>query len=114
MLSPRIAEQLRAKGQDAVAVAERPDLLQLPDEELLSLASQEARVLVTFDIADFSVLDAQWTSLGRRHHGLVYLASSRFPQDRALIGATVAALDAAATARQLPSAGETRFLIRLD
>ena len=95
MLSGRIAEQLRASGHDVYAIVERPNLVQLPDEQVLALGS-----------------DALWTSQGREHAGLLLLSTVTFPQDRSFVGAVLAALDAAAQLGELPGPGETRFLAR--
>ncbi len=112
MLSGRIAEQLRASGHDVYAIVERPNLVQLPDEQVLALGSDEQRIVVTLNIADFTMLDALWTSQGREHAGLLLLSTVTFPQDRSFVGAVLAALDAAAQLGELPGPGETRFLAR--
>ncbi len=112
MLSPTIAEQLRARGHDVVAVSERSDVAQLPDEQVLAWATEERRAVVTLDIADFAALDAQWKSQRRAHAGVLYVTSAAFPQDRSFLGAVVAALDVAAQRGELPGADETRFLAR--
>ena len=112
MLSGRIAEQLRARGHDAVAIVERPDLRQLPDEQVLAVGAGEQRVVVTLNIADFAMLDAAWASQGRSHAGLLLLSTATFPQDRGFVGGVVAALDTAAQGALLPAPGELRFLAR--
>lgn len=53
MHAPEIANRLRDRGHDAVAVKECPDLVGLPDEDLLVAAQLQTRVLVTEDIKDF-------------------------------------------------------------
>ena len=45
--SRHIAEQLRTRGHDAVAVGERADLAGLADDELFAAAQQERRAIVT-------------------------------------------------------------------
>ena len=112
LLSGRIAEQLRARGHDAVAIVERPDAIQLPDDEVLALGASEERVVVTLNIADFALLDAAWTSQGPSHAGLLLLGAATFPQDRTFVGAVVTALDTAAQHTLLPGPGEMRFLAR--
>ncbi len=39
------------------------------DEELLSLAAEEERVLVTFDVKDFPLIVREWAEAGRTHAG---------------------------------------------
>lgn len=112
MLSGRIAEQVRARGHDAVAIVERPDAISLPDDEVLALGTGEGRVVVTLNIADLVLLDAAWTSQSRSHAGLLLLGTATFPQDRTFVGAVVTALDAAARRTLLPGPGEMRFLAR--
>jgi Domain of unknown function (DUF5615) len=113
MLSPKISEQLRERGLDAYAIAERADLVGLSDEQVLALGADEDRVVVTLNIADFAALHSEWLALGRSHGGLVYVSTTTFPQDRAFIGAVVGSLDKAAHAGELPSRHETRFLPRI-
>lgn len=91
-LSPVIAEQLRAHSIDAEAVSARPDLRTLADPAILEAAATEGRILVTRNIGDFIPLDAIWAGAGRRHAGILCVATRRFPEDSALIGALVAAL----------------------
>lgn len=112
MLSPKIAEELRQRGHDVYAIAERPDLRGLGDAQVLAIGAEEDRAVVTLNIADFAALHADWQATGRSHGGLVHVASSTFPQDRAFLGALVASLDRAAQADDVPGADETWFLRR--
>lgn len=41
------------------------------DEDLLLIAADEKRVLVTFDAGDFAALSRRWAAEGRSHAGLV-------------------------------------------
>ena len=58
MFSGVIAEQLRAKGHDVLAVVADPALVALPDEQILAHAARTGRALVTANIKDFIPLDA--------------------------------------------------------
>ena len=107
MFSGRIADQLRARGHDAYGIVERPDLVQLPDEQVLAHGTDEGRAVLTLNIADFAALDARWASQDRVHAGLVLLSTATFRQDRSFIGAVVNALDTAAQRRRLPTAQHT-------
>lgn len=93
-LSPVIAEQLRARSIEAVAVAERADLRTRADPDILESASSEGRVLVTRNIRDFIALDASWAGSGRRHGGILFVATRRFPENASLIGNLTKALAA--------------------
>lgn len=75
-----VAEQLRDRGFDVVAVKERPDLIGMPDEDLLAAASGERRVLVTENVKDFAAISRRWTTAGRMHTGLVFTHPQRFPR----------------------------------
>lgn len=64
MISPKVAEQLRALGVDVVAISESPTLRRTPDPDVLELAAGQARVLVTDNIKDFAPLNASWAAQG--------------------------------------------------
>jgi hypothetical protein len=93
MLSSAIAEQLRARGYDVVAVTEDASLVGRADDQVLELATVAGRVLVTANIKDFVPLDQQWRAAGHAHAGLVLVSTKTFPQDRTFVGTIVAALD---------------------
>lgn len=67
---PRIARALRERGHDVHAADEERELDGLEDEQLLELAVEERRVMVTFDAKDFTVLARRWAEAGRSHAGL--------------------------------------------
>jgi len=85
-LSNEIAELLRSRGHDVVAVTERDDLLQVSDERLLDAAHQEERAVITNNIKDFRPIAANRTLSGQGHGGLILLPSKR-SRSRAAIGA---------------------------
>ena len=93
MLAPAIAEQLRDRGHDVAAVTEWPHLTGVADEQVLELAAGEARSVVTLNIVDFAALESVWNASNRSHAGIVYVATSTFPQNKGFIGALVRALD---------------------
>jgi len=53
MYTAAVAEQLRQRDHDVIAVAERTDLRGTPDEDLLAWAQTEDRALVTDNQRDF-------------------------------------------------------------
>ena len=78
MLSRRIAEGLRKRGCDAIAVTERGDLISLEDAEILGIARSERRVLVTNNVSDFrSLHEMAVRPGGEGHYGIVYISSSQ-------------------------------------
>lgn len=90
MLPPAIAQQLRHRGRDVIAVAERVDLRSLPDGDIFRFAQAEGRAVVTRDRADYLRLERDHRAAGRSHAGLV-LVSSRFAAGA--VGPLVRALD---------------------
>jgi Domain of unknown function (DUF5615) len=76
-LSPLIARLLRERGLDVVSAAERSDLVEAPDREVIDIATREQRALVTNDIKDFRPLAAERLLDGRGHAGLILLPAGR-------------------------------------
>ncbi|TAK68563.1 MAG: hypothetical protein EPO13_10680 [Actinomycetota bacterium] len=114
MLSGTIAARLRDHNLDVTAVVEEPALLSTPDEDLLAFATDQRRVLVTINIADFAPIANDWRRVGRTHHGLVYVANRTFPQDRSFVGAITNALVSLCASGAAPRPGTEVFLARLD
>jgi predicted nuclease of predicted toxin-antitoxin system len=75
-ISPGVAEALRAKGYDVVAVAESTLLRGLDDEEVLRQAAADRRAVVTHNFADFLAICADWASAKREHFGVVLVSAS--------------------------------------
>jgi predicted nuclease of predicted toxin-antitoxin system len=92
MLSARIAEQIRSRGHDAIAVDETPELRGLADPDLFAQAQEQERAIATYNREDFFALDRDYRSRHQEHHGIVILHPRRFPQGAASIGALVNAL----------------------
>ncbi len=80
-LSYRVAEGLRRRGVDAVSVHEvgRANR-QVSDAEQLEYATQQGRVLVTYNRADYQALDALWRTQGRAHAGVLWCAERSIPR----------------------------------
>jgi hypothetical protein len=91
-LAPVIAEQLRGRGHDVVAVAAEASLRQLPDEALMAWATSAGRALVTQDLGDFPVIHRDLLSAGKTHAGLI-LVSRRFSRQSEGVGDLVRALE---------------------
>ena len=53
------------------------DLEGLDDADLLEIAAEEGRVMVTFDVKDFAPLITQWVEEGRRHAGCIFIRGFR-------------------------------------
>jgi predicted nuclease of predicted toxin-antitoxin system len=92
-LSPRVALDLRADGNDVVHLRE-PGRLGIADPDVLALAFAEDRILVTANVADFRRLAA-----GRElHAGIVLLLDGRLRRDEQLelLRRVIAGLDGGA------------------
>jgi hypothetical protein len=94
MHATAVAEALRGRGHDVIAVAERPDLRAMADAELFVWAAQESRRLVTENVKDFRRLSLRAEESALRRAALLYTSSRRFPRSRRNPGPLVAALDA--------------------
>ena len=75
-LSPRIAELLRARGLDATSAHETGNT-QLTDAAQLRYATDQARAIVTCDVADFVALATEMIAA----HAGIALVSPRFRPD---------------------------------
>jgi len=110
MLSPAIAEQLRKRGIDAVALTEIQGMSGISDEEVLTYAASVNRVVVARNVRDFVVLDRQWRDAGQAHPGIACLDSQTFRQDRAFVGNVVTALEKALRAESLQAQTTCTFI----
>lgn len=80
MLSPRLAEQLRARGHDVVAVADLPLSLGASDEDVLLIASAQGRAVVTRDLGDYRGLARAAARVGSSHAGVLLVSDRTFPE----------------------------------
>lgn len=71
----KIGVALRKKGHD-VRGADDPALEGLDDPDLLALATEEQRIVVTSNVKDFWPLAQQWANENRSHAGLIFLSKS--------------------------------------
>jgi predicted nuclease of predicted toxin-antitoxin system len=94
MLSPVIAEQLRARGHDVEPIKGNPLHEALSDEDVLELARAEHRAVVTDNVVDFRPLHhGAITPGGPGHFGIVFMAGD-YRRTRADVGRIVTALQA--------------------
>jgi hypothetical protein len=112
MFSGLIAEQLRSKGHDVIAVVTDPALVGLPDDQILAHATDHGRALVTANIKDFMPLDARCRAAGQIHAGLILVSAKTFPQDRAFTAAVTGALSAILDQPTQIQPGQVIFLTR--
>ena len=84
-LSPLIADLLRERGFDVVAVAARPDPVGRSDRAILEVASNENGQWSPITSKNFRPLAAERLARGLTHPGLILLPSSR-TRTRAAVG----------------------------
>ena len=91
---PSIAEQLRERGHDAVAVQEEADLRGTIDQDLFAEAQRRKSAVLTENAADYMILDAEYRARQVAHWGVVLTSNRTFPRGKATtVGALVKALD---------------------
>jgi hypothetical protein len=94
----RAARALRQRGHDVRAADEERELDGLSDEDLLTLATAEDRILVTFNVADFPRIVTRWAEAGRSHAGCAIVVGI----DHREFGTIVRVIHAAVTERSRP------------
>lgn len=88
-----IAEQLRDRGHDVIAVIERSDLVGLKDVDLCSLIAAERRAITTENWSDFQRELRNATATGMTHYGVVFTSRKQLPRSKQTIGLYVRVLD---------------------
>ena len=76
--SPVIAMRLREAGHDVVAAVER-GWERKDDERILVICAEEARALMTNDVADFTAIYRRWAADGRAHSALIFTPDASMP-----------------------------------
>ena len=101
MWAPAIAQALRDRGHQVVAVAERrPDLRGMPDAEIFDEAQAGCWVIVTENVVDYRPLAAAAMRAGRTYPAIIYTSNRAYPRaNRRTAGRLVVALDALLTTR---------------
>jgi hypothetical protein len=91
----QIAAALRASGHDVRSADEERALDGWEDEPLLELATTEQRVMVTFNVKDFTRLATEWAAGATAHAGILLIVGI----DHAEFGLTLRVIQAALAAR---------------
>lgn len=68
---PAVGRRLEAKGYDVRALDREPALEGLDDDEVLALAAQEERILVTHNVSDFPRILRELAASDRSHAGVI-------------------------------------------
>ena len=94
MLSPAIGRALSARGHDVLTVAGHPERESLSDPDVLALARNERRAIVTNNIRDFRPLHIEAVLPGGPgHYGMIFMPGT-YRRTKNDIGRIVAALEA--------------------
>jgi Domain of unknown function (DUF5615) len=59
------------KGHDVRALDQEPEVEGLDNEDVLGLAADDGRILVTHNVADFPEILREWAAGGRSHAGVI-------------------------------------------
>jgi predicted nuclease of predicted toxin-antitoxin system len=89
---PAIAQSLRREGSDVIAVAERPELREIADAEVLAAAVADRRAVLTEDVRDFTVLHRLFLEQGQTHYGIILTSRRRHPRHKSGRRALLAAV----------------------
>lgn len=93
-LSPkRVGAALEAQGHDVLALAANLRLSALDDPEVLALAADQDRILVTRNCRDFAPLLREWAEAGRSHSGCILIWTLGHQQFDAIIDGVARVLE---------------------
>jgi hypothetical protein len=105
-----LAVRLRERGHDAIAVLERPDLVDQSDDAIFAAAQEEERAVFTENVGDYIPLANARLAADTRFHGLVMTSNAAYPRGHArTLGRAVSALDEYMRARPGQRDGVNRF-----
>jgi hypothetical protein len=90
----RIATALREQ-HDVRAADEERELDGWDDEGLLALATEQGRVMVTFNVKDFARITSEWAAAGKSHAGCLLIVGI----DHAEFGLILRVIDHALSTR---------------
>lgn len=110
MVSSAVAEALRHRGHDVVALQdpELSHLRGLPDGDVLDAAVAMGRAVVTDNVADFMHYHGLRVAAEQHHHGIVLFTNTTFPRHRhdqfvrRIVAALACLVDAAPPAHDEP------------
>lgn len=94
MFSPKIAEALRGRGHEVVAVAERADLRAMTDDDLYAWATAAGCWLLTENVKDYRPIMLRALQAADAAAGLLFTSSRTFPRSRQNPGPLIEAIDA--------------------
>lgn len=69
--SRRVGRRLARAGHDVLALDQDETLSRLSDEEVLALAAEQERVVITHNVRHFAPIARSWSEAGCGHRGLI-------------------------------------------
>ena len=69
--SRHVGQRLARVGHDVLALHQDETLSRLGDEEVLELAAEQERIVITHNVRHFVPIVRRWAEGGRTHHGVV-------------------------------------------
>lgn len=93
-LSPkRVGSALETRGHDVLSLAWDAELAALDDPQVLELAAQEGRILVTRNSRDSAPLLREWAEADRHHAGCILIWTLAHHEFGAIVKGVVRLLD---------------------
>jgi len=107
MYPPALAQRLRDRGHDVLAVLDvEVGLASRSDEDVLAWAARNNRCLVTENVSDFARLASQ----GVAHCGLNFVLAPRYPRTASGLVRLGDSLDVLLASKQLPGRDSVTWL----
>lgn len=88
-----VGRHLRSQGHDVVALNEHREFEGIDDAEVLTLATEDGRLLVTHNVHDFPDILREWAEAGHEHAGCVIVVGIGLDQFGLLIRSIEAAIE---------------------
>jgi hypothetical protein len=79
MFAPRIAEALRERKHNVIALVERPDMRAMPDEEVFAWAAVQRCWLLTENVKEFQPITLRALPANASTAGLLLTSRRTFP-----------------------------------
>src|SRR5574342_7367 len=93
MFSPAIADALRRREHDVIAIAERLDLRTMTDDGVFAWATTDNRWILTENVKDFRPILLRAMQTEGTITGLLFTSNRSFPRSRQNPGPLIEALD---------------------
>ena len=75
-------------GHDVLALDQNEALSRLADEDVLALAAEQERIVITHNVRDFAPIVRRWTEARRPHHGVILVALATTDYGASCVGSS--------------------------